>query len=139
MNYIYPVSFNDANNKVSIVVKGYRDRCEYMCSKMVIPKDCLALLNKTIVLIGFYAGVNTALLFRAKVESSIVNGEIDAALVSSACNFPCNSIMIVRKDYGAPSGLIHGFVNAIMNGSQTGLKIENSNERDELEMLSDNI
>ena len=43
------------------------------------------------------------------------------------------------KDYGAPYGLKQGFVNAIMNGSQTVLKNEKSNECNELKMSLNDV
>ena len=93
INHIYSVSFKDAYDKVSIVVKGYRDTGANICvvKENIVPKEFLTLLNKIIDLTGSYAGLNTAPLFHAKVESPIVNGEIDVSIVSSACNFPYNS------------------------------------------------
>ena len=76
-------------------------------------------LNKIIELKGFCADVNIAPMFCANETSSVVNGDIDVAVVSNECNFPCNSSMIVGENFGAPYGLIKGFVNIIKNGNQT--------------------
>ena len=121
IDHMHPVSFNDTNNKVNVIIHGYRDTGANICvlKEGVIPKECLVSINKMIKLKGFCAGVNIASMFRANVISPIVNGDIDVAIVSSECNFLYNSSMIVGEDFGAPYRLVQGFVNATINGNQT--------------------
>ena len=137
MSHIYHVSFKDGDNKISIFVQGYRDTGANICviKENVVPEECLVPLNKTIDLTGYYAGVNTAPMFRANISSSIVNGEIDVAVVSSACNFPHKSSMIVSEDYGVPYGIIQGFVNVIMNGNQTVFCSEEFNGCNDIDII----
>ena len=141
MIHIYPVSFKDGDNKVNIVVQGYRDTGANICviKENFVPEECLVPLNKTIGLTGFYAGVNTAPMFRANVSSPKVNGEIDVAVVSSACNFPHKSSMIVGEDYGVPYGIIQGFVNVIMNDNQIVFCSEELNECNDIEISLNNV
>ena len=87
---------------------------------------------------GFCAGVNTAPMFRANVTSPIVNGDIDVAVVSSECNFPYNSSMIVSEDFGALYGLIQGLVNVIMNENQTVCDSEELKECDDIDISLNN-
>ena len=78
-------------------------------------------------------------MFRANVSSPIVNGEIDVAVVSNACNFPHKSSMIVGEDYGVPYGIIQGFVKVIMKGNQTVFCSEELNECNDIDISLNNV
>ena len=43
IDHMYPVSFNDTNNKVNVTIQGYRDSGANICELIegVVPKECL--------------------------------------------------------------------------------------------------
>ena len=119
--HVYPVCvYGPKPASCQVMLTCYRDTGANVCilREGSVPLEYLTPLNRTIDLSGFYGGSNVSPVYKIKVESSVVKGEIVVAMAPSSCNFPRNCSLIVGEDYGEPYGLLQGVVNPVITRQQ---------------------